>query len=354
MTENPTGPSRSWPVLERIAPDDLNRAAATTAPGELQEVARVLGLPGSVLTTTENAADALLRRARKRPAIVPAVAVGLTSRVREEAIDALGDASENPTYEELTAVLDDLVAAHGAPLVALMLAGIADGGFRAAEVCGRVLDEDPRFAPEALGPVREPTERSRGPVVRAPAPVDDAKREERRRRKQAAKQQRRPGAPPPRPKRTRRTDAPTPAEPSAAATDPPAAASVTARSTTTREEAPRRVVRVTGIYDGVEYTDPLIGSVVTATIRWQNESGEGEKIRPGVVIATCAGDRIIIRPCYSEGGMRSRDWRSVPVSDALAAGLDRNSFVGSDEQAVDRIDVSAPIGRLARVDWNAL
>jgi len=354
MTENPTGPSRSWPVLERIAPDDLNRAAAAAAPGELQEVARVLGLPGSVLTSTEGAADVLLRRARKRPAIVPVIAVGLSSRVREAAIAALGDASDDPTYEELTAVLDDLVAAHGAPLVALMLAGIADGGFRAAEVCGRVLDDDPRFAPEALGPVREPAERSQGPVVSAPAPVDDAKREERRRRKQAAKQQRRPGGPPPRPKRARRTDAPTPTESAAPTGESQAPTDASARPTNTRAEAPRRVVRVTGVYEGVEYTDPLIGSVVTATIRWQNESGEGEKIRPGVVIATCAGDRIIIRPCYSEGGMRSRDWRSVPVSDALAAGLDRNSYVGSDEQAVDRIDVSAPIGRLARVDWNAL
>ena len=52
--------------------------------------------------------------------------------------------------------------------------------------------------------------------------------------------------------------------------------------------------------------------------------------------------------------MRSRDWRSVPVTDTLAAGLDRDSYVGPDEHAVDRIDVGPPIGRLSRLDWNAL
>ncbi|MFM8238285.1 MAG: hypothetical protein ACKOBG_11135 [Actinomycetota bacterium] len=352
MTQDST---RSWPVLERIAPDDLNRAAAAAAPGELQEVARVLGLPGSVLTSAEGAADALLRRVRKRPAIVPVVAVGITSGVRNEAIDALGDASEDPTFEELTGVLDDLVAAHGAPLVALMLAGIADGGFRAAEVCGRVLDEDPRFAPEALGPVRAPAERTRGPVVAAPAPVDEAKREERRQRKQAAKQQRRAtGAPPPRPKRTARPTPGPSATAAAAPSDPAPVPTVNGRPAAT-DPAPRRLVRVSTPLDGVDYTDPLVGAVVTTTIRWQNEHGEeGEKIRPGVVIATCAGDRVVVRPCYSEGGLRSRDWRSVPITDALAAGLDRDSYVGSEEHVVDRVDVSTPIGRLARVDWNAL
>ena len=38
------------------------------------------------------------------------------------AVAALGDASDNPTRDELAAVLDDLVSTHGAPLVALMLA----------------------------------------------------------------------------------------------------------------------------------------------------------------------------------------------------------------------------------------
>ena len=70
--------------------------------------------------------------------------------------------------------------------------------------------------------------------------------------------------------------------------------------------------------------------------------------------SACAGDRLVIRPCYSEGGMRSRDWRSVPVTDAIGAGLDRDSYVGSEEHAVDRSDVAPPIGRLSRTDWNAL
>ena len=43
-----------------------------------------------------------------------------------------------------------------------MLAATADGDFNAAAVCARMLDEDPRFALDALGPV-EPD---------APAPVD--------------------------------------------------------------------------------------------------------------------------------------------------------------------------------------
>ena len=238
----------------------------------------------------------------------------------------------------------------------MLFRSVADGPYPAAAVCAEILDDDPRFALDALGPVHEPAERTRGPVIAAPTPVDEAKREERRQRKQAAKEQRRKqqGPPPARPKRTRAAaPAPVPDTDDAVPASAPTA-TVNGRVASDRDDEPRRLVRVTGSYEGVDYSDPLIGAVVTATIRWQNEDGEGEKHRPGVVIATCAGDRVVIRPCYSEGGMRSRDWRSVPVTDSLAAGLDRDSYVGPDEHAVDRIDVGPPIGRLSRLDWNAL
>ena len=75
---------------------------------------------------------------------------------------------------------------------------------------------------------------------------------------------------------------------------------------------------------------------------------------PCVVIAACAPDSLVVRPCYSEGGARADDWRSVRVTDPRAAGLDKNSYVATQEFVIERAHAEPIRGRLGRDDWNAL
>lgn len=79
----------------------------------------------------------------------------------------------------------------------------------------------------------------------------------------------------------------------------------------------------------------------------------GAKVRPCVVLAG-SPSHLIVRPCYSEGGVRARDWRSVPLGDWCVAGLDRPTCVAMDEVCVLREQVGRTIGRLSDADWNQL
>ena len=78
------------------------------------------------------------------------------------------------------------------------------------------------------------------------------------------------------------------------------------------------------------------------------------KHRPCVVIAASGADQLVVRPCYSEGGLQSRTWTSVLITDPRAAGLEKGGYVSSEECAVDRTDIGDLIGWLAREDWNML
>ena len=117
-----------------------------------------------------------------------------------------------------------------------------------------------------------------------------------------------------------------------------------------------RRVNVAGSFKDVRYDDPLIGATVVAYIPFEDpEDGHPTgKHRPSVVIAASGADQLIVRPCYSEGGMQARTWRSVQITDAHAAGLVKGGYVSSEEFAVDRSDIGDQIGWLAREDWNML
>ena len=117
-----------------------------------------------------------------------------------------------------------------------------------------------------------------------------------------------------------------------------------------------RPATVVNNYVGLDRDDALIGAIVPAFIPYGEPNSEGEegKMRPCVVIAGCAPDSLVVRPCYSEGGARAEDWRSVRVSDTRAAGLDKNSYVDIHEYVIERAHAEPILGWLARDDWNAL
>ncbi|HXY93559.1 MAG TPA: hypothetical protein VEP49_13850, partial [Acidimicrobiia bacterium] len=277
---------------------------------------------------------------------------GLAEACVTETIVALGDHFLEPSYEDLGSALDERCERWGVRIVALMLAATADDDFPAREVCARLFDEDPRFALDALGPVQE--DHAPKPVARhTPTPNEadaEAKREARRERRRAQKGQARPArvAHPTYRRATRD---------SSSAPEPEGGADTAAFAATRPSRTEMRAVLVVGTYDDVRYDDPLVGAVVDAFIPFgdpDDERGAG-KTRPCVVLAACADDRLVVRPCYSGGGLRSGDWKSVRVGDAQAAGLDRESYVSTEEFAVRRAPAARAVrGWLSREDWNAL
>ena len=62
---------------------------------------------------------------------------------------------------------------------------------------------------------------------------------------------------------------------------------------------------------------------------------------------------LLVRPGYSAGGVKSRDWKSVPVRYWRQSGFDEPTWIDVDAVRVTRPEVG-PIGTLEPDDWNSL
>ena len=352
--------SRTREVLRRVGADDVHRAVKALPANRQQQLAGSLRTPVTVLTSTDGAADIVRRRTRDFSSLSRAALVrDLVEVCVDDAIDALGDRHADPSYQDLVAILDDLIARWDARIVALVLAATADGDFPASAVCARVLDEDPRLSPDALGPVHD--ESTTRPITK-PTTVSEEEREakrELRRQRREAKPTKSPASTTSRPTYKKK---PRPADSDSDGDDAGVffhervpELTVGERQLGTSNEPLRRVTMV-GNYANVRHDDPLIGAVVIAYIRFRPKPDVEPfgKTRPCVVIATCDGDHLVVRPCYSEGGLRSRSWRSVLITNPRVAGLMRTGYVSDEEYLVKRGAVDGPIGWLAREDWNML
>lgn len=358
--------SRTAPVLARLTAADVHLAARALPSKAQQQLARSLGVPITVLTSSGNAAEIVRRRTRRAdPTKAAAVGRELADACVAETIVALGEHHDRPSYDDLLGVLDPLCERWGVRIVALMLAATADGEFNAADVCAQMLDEDPRFALDALGPVEPDTP---PPTIHAVAPTASeaelaVKRELRRQRRASKKAKQPTKRVEPHSYRRKRApeDASEPAqnrsEERALPPSPPSPPSgPSATSPLSAPSAPMRRATVIGKYDDLRYDDEMISAVVHVFIPFQEPTDEGEegKRRPCVVIASCAPDSLVVRPCYSEGGARADDWRSVRVTKPLVAGLDKNSYVANEEFVIARAQAGPARGWLDRDDWNAL
>ena len=77
------------------------------------------------------------------------------------------------------------------------------------------------------------------------------------------------------------------------------------------------------------------------------------KSRRCVVVAG-SPSHLLVRPGYSEGGIKSRDWKSVPLRHWRRAGFDRRPGSTSRPSGSLADQEQRPVGRLAPEDWNAL
>jgi len=169
----------------------LDRALRATTDEELETVVAALGEDHVAAvqrltddTTTPDAIRAAAARGRIDGGM-ESLALVLTDAALADCIEQLGDHSDNPTSEQLRAVLPGIVERHGVGVTRLMLASTVAGEANASVVIRDLLKHDELVALPPPEPARP------SPIVRAPEVSDverdaiKAKRQEQRRKKQA-------------------------------------------------------------------------------------------------------------------------------------------------------------------------
>ncbi len=337
--------SRSWLVLERLSGVDINRAASLMPRKLRKDAVRKIGLTHDMLATHPEADIKLRNRLRNWSPKAQADAMHFVfSGVLARIVDALGPASDNPSKEELLASIDYVIDEITAPLVATVLAFAVDMEFNAARHCAELLEVDPRFALEAIGPVASDRPALITTHVVGLTPSDPIKVETRRERKRAAKAARVDSPVSPRYKRRRGKVIDLESEQSSAGL---------ARNTTRSKDAERRHVNCIRAYDEIDYEHELVTRIVKVPIYFAGPI-LGTKVRPAVVIAAVGRHHIVVRPIYSAGGFAGRTWKSSPISDTASAKLDRNSVISNEERCIPISQIHSMLGTLAPADWNLL
>jgi hypothetical protein len=134
-------------ALAAIDDTSLRRGLATMRESSRLEVAQYLNLSKA----TMHLGDALVPLARRKmvnasPSHQLGVAFALTEECNGATIAALGDRHEDPSRDDMLAVLPDVIEEHGTPMVTLMLAAYAASDAKCQAVFEELLETDERFA----------------------------------------------------------------------------------------------------------------------------------------------------------------------------------------------------------------
>ena len=307
-----------------------------------------------------------------------------------QTIEVLGDHADDPSKEQLLEALGSVGESHSDATIAVMLASVAVSDMAASDLCFEIITGDDRFgltdlalasaedgggatsvaAEDAVPPeTDENTSASSEISAEQRAARRERRREaaERRRRRQQATQRAEERV------RSRRKQGRAVAPLSLDRSSPSASPSETERAVPTLVRRPTLTPSELQEFDA---GDPLVGALVFVWVPFTvddeerhggdaldgqglaasdggpNEGGNG-KLRPCVVIAV-APDQLLVKPCYSEGGRKGRDWTSVPVREWRRAGLDQPTWIGAETIRLTRPTMLQSLGRLTVADWNAL
>ncbi len=355
---------------------DSNRAALVRAAvarvGRDEMKAGLLRTNESALPTPKPVANALnaLRKHRDpvsvvtRPqyrAALPYLAAVLADACLNRTIEVLGEHSDDPTKPQLLEALDQVRASFSDVTIGVMLASVADGDMPASDLCFEVATCDERFGLtewETVGgtgpkaPVTAPLERAT-PEQREARRLKKQKDAEQRRRKMEAA--RKAGEQVRRARKQERSSASGPSSDAVArgADGEPAPAG---REAGVAPRLTRRASLTPAQEESFDRNDPWTTGVVFAWVPFDSVDPdqpelEGKSRRCVVVAGSSTG--LLVRPGYSEGGMKSRDWKSVALRQWKQAGFDQPTWIDSETLEVPRPD-DGPVGWLASEDWNAL
>lgn len=297
---------------------------------------------------------AVLDRAQYRAALPYAVAV-YAEPCLTAVIEALGEHADDPTREQLLAAVEAVGPDYDDATVIVMLASVADGEMAASELCFSILDNGERFGLSGWQEFERNVTAPSPSRTSAPPAATPEQREARRAKKQRDAEERR-----------RKAMAATRAgeQVRAARKKERAAADRTggehAPAPAPASVAPsmgrRRAILTPLEEDEFDRSDPWAAGVVLAwvpfdTLDKEHSDLEG-KVRPCVVLAG-SSTHLLVRPGYSAGGVKSRDWKSHPVRFWRQSGFDEPTWIDVDAVRVTRT-AEAPSGFLQPDDWNSL
>jgi hypothetical protein len=270
-------------------------------------------------------------------------------------IEALGDHADDPTRQQLLEAIDAVSADHDDVTVTVMLASVADGQMAASDLCFAVLDSDERFGL----PGWQQFERSAAePAVARPAVASGASQEQRearraKKQREAEERRRKAGTAAKASKQVRLARK---KERATASERLPVASGESIRVPVVPTMGRRRAVLTALEEEEFNRDDPWSAGVVLAWVPFDAKDPDHPdldgKIRPCVVVAGTP-THLLVRPGYSAGGVKSRDWKSLPVRHWRKSGFDEPTWIDVDAVRVPRPE-TGPGSLLEPDDWNAL
>jgi hypothetical protein len=338
-------------AITRVGSDELKTALGQAADPKFQAPAAVTNAVNALRRHRDPAAAVTKPQYR---AILPYVAAVLADACLTRTVEELGEHSENPTKDELMEALEVVRKEFADATIGVMLATIADDDMPASDLCFEIATTDPRFG-LADSVDQEATVETPPPVDRARTGPTPEQREARREKRQRDARGRRKQM-----EITRRASDQVRRERKKERGSALASAGVK-ESAPGRGVAPRVVRQATLTplqEEEFDRRDPLVGSVVFAWVPFESgavsdPSELDGKSRRCVVVAASAS-HLLVRPGYSEGGSKSRDWRSVALGHWRQAGFERPTWIDGEMLRVTRDPEQGPVGRLMPEDWNAL
>jgi len=150
---------RAHAALLALSDVELDAAVHTIADGEhLATLAQALNLKRPALGAHPNPSDLIRGRLdHGAPARVAYTALALAGPCADRCIDRLGDASDDPSRDDMLGVLPELIDDFGPKMVTLMLTAYPPIDAPCGAVFNELLDTDERFAiaPEAWAALQE-------------------------------------------------------------------------------------------------------------------------------------------------------------------------------------------------------
>ncbi len=340
-------------AVTRVPRDDLKAALARTSDPSFRTPTAV----GNALNALRRHRDpaAVVDRPQYRAAL-PYLAASIADECLARTIEVLGDDSDDPTRPQLLEALDQVGAAFSDTTIAVMLAYVAHDEMPSSALCFELLDDDPRFG--LTGWSSLPAAPSVPTAGNGGEATPEQRRARRAKREKAAAARRRQAEVGRRAdERVRRARKAERSRDRSPADGPP----VPARDGEQTGSPPARRATLTPV-EATEFDDgdPWVSAVVFAWVPFDSgdppggePSGTDGKARRCVVVAG-SPTHLLVRPGYSEGGMKSRDWKTVPMRSWSQAGFERPTWIDVHSVRTPRSEVGAPVGWLTREDWNAL
>ena len=286
---------------------------------------------------------------------LPFVSAAVADACLTRTIEVLGDHSDDPTREQLLDALDQVRDTHSDVVIGVMLASVADGDMPASDLCFRIATTDDRFDLADRSAFEQASAPPR-PTVKAPHQPTAEQREARRLKKHKEAEERRKKMEAARKageqvRRARKSERSGPSAPD----NGPVVEGPSVRSTTPR--LTRRAVLTPVQEEEFDRGDPWTAGVIFAWVPFTAADSDRPQVdgksRRCVVVAG-SDDQLLVRPGYSEGGVKSRDWKSVALRHWKRAGFDQPTWIDGESVRVPRAEVEAPLGWLSPEDWNAL